>query len=76
MAIYNAINKQRTTLEVNRLMNIKEKEERINKTLEMMTETDLKAICFEAFLDGLEKGIKIRIFNYEGGIPTKQCNSL
>ena len=37
-----------------------EKEKRLKKTLDMMTENELKEICFDSFLDGLEKGMKIQ----------------
>ena len=41
-------------------MTTKEKEKRLKKVLDMMTETELKEMCFESFLDGLEQGMKIQ----------------
>lgn len=40
-------------------MDIKEKEQRLKNVLDMMTENELKEMCFDSFIDGLEKGIKI-----------------
>lgn len=37
-----------------------DKERRLKKTLDLMTETELKEICFDSFIDGLEKGIMIK----------------
>lgn len=45
--------------EVN-ILDTKEKEKRLKKTLEMMTETELKEMCFDSFIDGIEKGMKIQ----------------
>lgn len=41
-------------------MKFEEKEIRLKKSLEMMTETELKEICFDSFIDGLEKGLMIK----------------
>lgn len=41
-------------------MNIEEKKTRIKNMLDKMTEDELKEICFNSFLDGLEKGMKIK----------------
>jgi len=37
-----------------------DKKERLEKALNTMTETELKEMCFDSFIDGLEKGIKIK----------------
>lgn len=44
-------------------MRTEEKEARLRKTLKIMTENELKKICFDSFIDGIEKGMKIKEIN-------------
>lgn len=41
-------------------MDTNEKEKRLKDMIDVMTEDKLKEMCFESFVDGLEKGMKIQ----------------
>ena len=45
--------------EVN-VLKTEDKKKRLKMSLDMMTETELKKICFDSFIDGLDKGIQIK----------------